>query len=332
MGCDLAMYVPVIKKVIDCRDVFIERSLFVPGTIYSHVGDEVKPFDHLGECTVSHSVQLFPANFRPYKLGKEKKKFYHLGAKIGNAGSKTINALYNGQLVLEDTGGYKFLESEGKYTLLAGVWGKVEKIIPGKAVLLRTQTRDIHFAATTKVSFSGELLVFPNPSQILEKYYLNEFSRGIGGEIIYAGHTVDIEVLKEASRIGIGGIVAGSAHKDVFTFAKKNNMCFGVICGFGEISTPQVIYDFMAQVANRYVFFQGERNVLRIPVPEPVGKKAVVRPLRSVKKGTVVEVFQKPHFGEIGEVDRITESSIFVKFGKNSEAVEVDLPNFYVLE
>jgi hypothetical protein len=45
-----------------------------------------------------------------------------------------------------------------------------------------------------------------------------------------------------------------------------------------------------------------------------------------------VQVFQNPYFGWVGVVDRVMESSIFVKFGIDKNSVEVRLPDFFIVE
>jgi len=45
-----------------------------------------------------------------------------------------------------------------------------------------------------------------------------------------------------------------------------------------------------------------------------------------------VQALQRPYFGWFGVVDRVSESSIFVKFGSDERTVEIRLPNFLIIE
>jgi len=92
-------------------------------------------------------------------------------------------------------------------------------------------------------------------------------------------------------------------------------------------------------VAYRHVFFHGDLGVLRIPMSgteeETAPAKKKKTPLKVVKKvmkGQKVQVLQKPHFGKIGVIDRVSVSSIFVRFDNELGPVEIDLPNFYIIE
>jgi hypothetical protein len=217
----------------------------------------------------------------------------------------------------------------------------VEKIKEGKSVLIKTNTLELNLVAATNASFSGEFVVFPNPSDNLKKHYLSGFSSGAGGRIVYIGDHAPLDLVVEAYRLGVGCLLAGSANKDTVNYAKSKNMGLGLLSGFGEITTPHETYQLLSDVGNRFVFFQGERNLLRIPVSPDELKKSKTRKrknkvvLKSVKKGLKVMVLEKPHFGHIGVVDSVGDYSIFVKFPDKpeiKELVQVKLPNILAVE
>ncbi|RJR27290.1 hypothetical protein C4561_02570 [candidate division WWE3 bacterium] len=328
------MYIPVISKLQFNENVFIERVLPVEGEIQVEQGKDVVPYDHTGVCMYSHRVVNLPKNFKPKSFKKDGQFFYY-GVDLGKVDSSKVTAPYNGNLFKKEDGTFLYKEVEGKYILLSGVWGNVDKIIEKRSVLIKTRTYDLNLVAATNLTFAGELIVFPNPSHVLEKFYLDEFTSGAAdGKIVYVGNHVTINLLNEAIKYGLGGVIAGSADKRTFQYARKNNICFGLFSGFGDIPTPDDVYKVLNEVTNRYVFFQGERSILRIPMPPeatPV-KMKTSGPLKFVKKGMQVVVLQKPYFGKIGIVDRNTESSIFVKFNSTENAVEVRVPNVYAID
>ena len=57
------MFAPALKKIIESSVVHVERVLPTTGSIYAQIGTEVKPFDHLGNCNVSHSILTLPKKF-----------------------------------------------------------------------------------------------------------------------------------------------------------------------------------------------------------------------------------------------------------------------------
>jgi hypothetical protein len=368
------MYAPILKKLVEKTETYIERCLPIPGTVLVKEGDLVRPFDRLGECVYSQKQTLYQKNFKPLNF-KNGKQFYYSGSDMGKIGKTTIAAPFNGNLFKKDDGTFVFNAAEDRYILLAGVWGTVHKIAENRAILIKTQSRDLLLVASTQVNVSGELVVFPNPVEILEKYYLESFSKNNEGKIVYVGHFADIEVVKRANEMGAAAVLAGSAHKETFNYAKSKGLGFGLISGFGKLETPEQIYQLLSSIAYRYVFLDGGKNTLRIPhsaddlmVKEEVKevkvgetekvkkttKKAKVTKkekvssitsisdsftttsnssiVREVKAGMDVLCLQSPNFGKIGVVDSLSESSIFVKFNTEKAAVEIKLPNFFIIE
>lgn len=258
------MYAPVLKKLVEKKESYIERCLPVPGTLLVNEGDAVRPFDRLGECVYSQKQTIYPKNLRPFKY-QSAKQFYHSGSNLGKIGKSAITTPFNGNLTKKEDGSFVFNSTDDKFILLSGAWGTVHKVTENRAVLIKTQTRDLLLVASTPVSISGELVVFPNPMEILEKYYLEGFSKSNEGKIVYVGHFADIEVVKRAVEMGAAAILAGSAHKDTFNFAKSKGLGFGLISGFGKLETPEPLYKLLSIIAYRYVFLDGEKNVLKIP-------------------------------------------------------------------
>lgn len=329
----------VIRKVKENNKCYIERVFPIEGNLSVEVGESVEPFDHLGDCLFSQNEIVFPKDFKPQAFRNDS-KFYYLGSLLGKTASEKIYAPYDGTLSLNESKKYTFKETLKRYILLAGVWGRVKSILEKKSVLLETQTKDVLFAASTSASISGELLVFPNPTDILKKSYLEYFAKGTKGKIIYVGHFVGLDVVEKAIEMGASGIIAGSAHKEVFDFAKKKNFAFGLFSGFGKIKTPDNVYKLLSSVSYRFVFFEGDKNLLRIPLPAEEQPKeqpkvmvsTVLDPIKNVEPGMSVQVLQDPYFGWVGTVDRIAESSIFVKFGLEKKSVEIRVPNFFLVE
>jgi hypothetical protein len=203
--------------------------------------------------------------------------------------------------------------------------------------------------------------------EILEKYYLESFSKNNEGKIIYVGHFADLEVVKRAHDMGAVAVLTGSAHKETYNYAKANRLGFGIISGFGKLETPEQIFKLLSMIAYRYVFLFGEKGILRIPhsldgghdvieeeKPKKIAKglkpvksaKAVkataeaVKPVKStspevikeVSKGVDIVCLQAPNFGKIATVDSVSESSIFVRFSSEKVSTEIKLPNFFIIE
>ncbi len=330
------MLAPVISKILLSKGDYIERTLPVPGDVLVTTNTEVAPYEHIGICNFSQKILKLSPKFKPSKFKKDG-QFYYYNIALGKDGKNVINAPYNGNLHKIDNVGFEFREEVKKYILLAGVWGNVVKVIEKNSILLQSNFTDVNLVASTNNNFAGELVVFPNPTRLLERFYLEGFaSDSADGKIVYVGNHVSLEFLKEAVKYGLGAILGGSADKEAFRFAEDIGINFGLFAGFGEITTPEEIYNLLNSVSNRYVFFQGERNILRIPMPKDDSLMAVSanldKVLVDVTKGMRVVVLQRPYFGETGVVDTVNESSIFVKFGLKENPIEIFLPNFLVLK
>jgi hypothetical protein len=331
------MLIPVLRRVTDKNDVYIERAMPVEGSLYVKQGDTVEPFDHIGDCIYAQRTSYLPLKFTP-KGFKKNGQFYYTNMELGSRGKEKIISQYDGYLFKNNKGRFEYVEAERKYPLLSGVWGTVDKVIDKFSVLIKSSVKDICLPVCSTKFFAGELIVFPNPSSILEKFYLDQFSaQSADGKIVYVGNHVNISLLQQAVKSGWGGVLAGSTDRETYAYAKANNITLGVFTGFGEVVTPDDIYQLLNQISNRYVFFYGEKNLLRVPVPtsgsiSEIDKSKKYIPLKPIKKGNNVIVLDRQYFGEVGVVDRVSEFSIFVRFPNSQKTVDVKIPNILTLE
>jgi hypothetical protein len=324
-----AMYIPLVKKIIYKNDLLIERSLPEKGSLVVKVGDKVEPFSKLGVAKTSYEKLIIGPDLNVVKHKKDGSYFY-TGEKLGTYNFTRVIAPYHGYLKQENDQ-YVFIQEPRDYWLLSGVWGTVENIYKDNSVLLRTQSVDINFVVGTSQSISGELVVFPNPDEELVEQYLNNLSKNISGKVVYVGEFLSESTFKVARSQGVLGIIAGGADKLTLNLAKESSTFVALITGFGKVSVPSQIFGILQSVTNRYVMIDGEERVLRIPVPEKFSDDVIqtqaASSLKFVKKGVEVLTLQKPYFGKIGKVDRVTESSILVKFPEKEEPVEIFIPN-----
>jgi hypothetical protein len=327
------MIVPIIRKIVQKERCLIERVLPTEGIISVETGTLVEPFNHLGECRFSQNRIEFAKGFKPEDFRTDK-RFYYSESLLGRIGREKIVAPFDGNMEIDSRKRYVFSENEKKYPLLAGVWGIVKSIYKNKSVLLETQVKDLLLATCTESHASGELVVFPNPTDILKKSYLENFAKGIKGKVIYIGDFVGLDILQKAYDMQASAVLVGSSHSDTFVFAKEKNFAFGIISGFGNIKTPESVYKYLSSISYRYVFFNGDQNILRIPIkPEDISKDEGPKPLlKQIEVGMTAQVLQDPYFGWVGEVDRTSESSIFVRFGIDKNPVEIRSPNFLIFE
>ncbi len=320
------MLVPVAKKLVYKNDIFVERLLPVEGDVVSKVGEIVEPFVKLGMTKVSYAFMNIPTDLKIAK-GRPADGFFYTGEAVGSVNGKKVLAPFDGQLG-KTADGFVLRQGARDWWLLAGVWGEVAGVVPKKSVLIKTQSMDFSLAVCTRGSYAGELIVFPNPSKLLEMQYLEKFAKDIFGKIIYAGDFISEAVLKRAIELGAGGLVGGGTNRSTFMAAEDAGFFLGVFGGFGEIPTPKFVYGVLKEISNRYVFVQGEKNLLRVPIPgrvdETVRRNEV---LKDLKVGDLVQVFEKPYFGWVGKVSEVKDSAAYVLLDGVENPVEASSPN-----
>lgn len=327
------MYVPIVKKIIYKEGVLVERTLPNEGSITVSAGDKIDPSEKLGTCKVIYDVVELGSKFKVNQR-EDGSNYYANGSLVGSLGGTKFHAPFSG--LLEKTGkGYIFKSEERDYWLLPGVWGTVKDISQNRAVLLDTQVVDVHMPVTCGKDTSGELVVFPNPSEILTIQYFNNYIKSPEGKVVYVGNNANLDIVKTAHELKISSVLAGSASKEAFDYANENGLSLGLFVGFGKINTPQMVYDFINEITSRYVFFKAKKNLLQIPVPADQDHETYKKPNKIIKymrKGMQVQVLNSENFGQMGEVDRASKSGIFVKLHENNEIIQVDPPNLLIIE
>ncbi len=330
------MHIPVIKKLLYRENLLVERTLPADGQLTASIGDIVEPFNKLGTCKMTYEVFDLGADFKLVKVLKPSElTTFHSGELLGKKGFNKVFAPFDGFVEKGEVGKLLYKSEPKDYWLLPGVWGTIRDISKDRSVLINTQAIDMHIPIMTGKQKSGELIVFPNPSEILVSQYFRNYLKSGVGKIVYVGHHLTQEIVEIALGLNVSVVLAGSAEKDIFDYCSEKNLGLGLFSGFGDIQTPDFIYEFLNNISNRYVFYYPGRHVLQIPVPKDseldiTGELGSI--LRYVKKGMRVQVFNSSNFGHMGIVDRVLKSSIFVKLDGKDQVVEVSPPNILAIE
>lgn len=339
------MFAPVLQRIYKNKSLLLERTLPSKGNLFVQKNDVLEPFQKLGDCMYSNELNYFQKDFKPIKFLREK-VYFKTGSLLGHYKGKNIYAPFNGYLNYDERSEeYFFQEIPSKFNLLSGVWGEVKEVVPEVSVLIQSRVTDISLVACTDKTAFGEFVVFPNPTEILEKYYLESFIKSTEDKIVYVGHYADLDLIKKAIDLKVSALIAGSVDPEGFIFAKKHDLGLGLVTGFGRLETPGYLYEVFNSVAYRHVFFHGDKGLLRIPMSgqegdlsvsagakTPKSRTSASKAVKKVAKDQRVQVLQKPHFGKVGVIDRVLDSSIFVKFDNELGPVEIYLPNFFIIE
>lgn len=325
----MKILVPRVNKLIYARDVYMERPLPLKGTINVKEGDTVEPITKIGMTKISTAISHIPSNLS-FAKGKFESGFVYTGEKIGRSGLKKVIAPFDGYISKVDKN-YVLTQEPKEYWVLSGVWGQVIKRAENISVLIKTQCIDVKLSVCTHKYISGELIVFPNPSNLLQMQYLENFSKDVFGKIIYLGEFAPYDAVVRAADLGVGAVIAGGADKITFEYAKSKNMILGLINGFGNLETPQYVFDVIKEVANRYVFVLGQSNTLRIPVPS-FNKESPATELVELVEGLRVQVFQKPYYGQSGAISSVQGSAVYVNLNDANEPIQFLLSNILAVD
>ncbi|MEK7595760.1 MAG: hypothetical protein AAB443_04220 [Patescibacteria group bacterium] len=327
---------PLVQKVFTTNSFLVERTLPEEGEIFVKTGENVEPFTKIGGTKVSYFKVKIPQEF---VLKKPIDTFIEKGIEIGEYKKNAIRivrlyASFNG-FIRKDANGYYFEQDKVNFSLLSGLWGEVKEVLANKSVLIQGSATIVYFAASTPHDAEGELIVFPNPSEILEDPYFNNFTKEIAGKVIYTGYFVKLNNVKKAMNLGVKGLIAGGCDKTTLEFAKANNFALGAISGFGRIPTPQEIFDLFNSVANRYIFIRGKKGEIFIPSDRKFSKlvnKEKLSLFSEPKSGMIVQVLERPYFGWMGTLEDEEKDRFRVRLHQGGKIIYAKPTNILVLD
>lgn len=320
------LLIPVLKKDYYCKETYIERPLVPSSNVKVELKQEVSPYDSLARYKFSYNRIIYPSEFSPLvELGS----FVRKTQVIGTINGVSVKSEFDGYLS-KTNANYIYMEKPRDIELLSGVWGNVHSL-NGNSILLKTQSLNLIMAACFDSYIEGEFVILPNPKSLeLQKEYLKRYVKNPTGQIVYLGDYIHPEIIELAHAQSIKALVAGSCDRATYSRAKELGIFIGLFTGFGNLFTPDMVFNTIKDMTNRYIFIRGSLNQLIIPIPLEAIKniKALKasKLIKQAKKGLVVQVLQNPHFGKTGCVDSVSGSSIFVRLDSNNEIVEVTLP------
>jgi hypothetical protein len=331
----MSNYIPVCRKLRYSDSVLIERKLPAEGDLVVKEGDIVLPFTKVGKAKISK--EYFKIDEKIH-LGKNSKDgaFIYKGDALGKSGLfKKVIAPYNGFVATINENKY-FMQEKKDSWVLAGVWGSVTKTDPKKEVVIKTQAVDVNFVAYTPRVVMGELVVFPNPSELLDLEYLEKFSNNIKGKVIYVGHTIRKKLVERSVALKVGALIGGSMDRVVYDYAKRSNMSVGLTTGFGNLQTAPYVFEFLKTISNRHVFVDGKNGLLRVPMPADNSYKEMsmsgeFSSIVEAAPGMEVLVLEKAYFGQTGRIDSVQNDILYVTLDKSGEKVEAHIPNVFAL-
>lgn len=325
------MIIPLFKSIQFYKKFLIERSLPSKGKIMSVEGVDIKPWDRLGFCRTSNKEIIIP---RDYKIQKKffSKNFVKTGELIGKKKNNYLFSTFDG-----------FIQNRGEVNVVisypqdvfkvSGVFGKVMNVASSNSVLIETSGYEIKLIATSTSSSEGQLIVLPNPAEILQIEFLNKYVKEGVGSIIYIGDNLRLEILNRAMEIGCSGVLCGSCDREVLQYAKENNFFVGVFSGFGRIPTHSKTYKLLKSKDKQYCIVQEGSENLFISINPTESPESIFeltsQSYLTISLGLSVVVLDYPYYAWEGEVVDINQTDVYVRLLGNGEVIKTN--NFGII-
>lgn len=199
--------------------------------------------------------------------------------------------------------------------LTAGVGGEVVKVLPGKAVLIKTSAVIVRGVVGKGEDDEGEIRIVAGYDAPIE---LNAIDASCGGGVLVGGFVPSLEVFKKAEAVGVKGIVCGGAD---FAAFQKTNLSTLLTEGFGRPPLNRKVFEFLKKVEGRHAFLSpGHEELLVARLDDDIEDvEETSGVFVELKEGMGVQVFTSENFGQMGKVEKILEDEVEVEVLLSSE-------------
>jgi len=211
--------------------------------------------------------------------------------------------------------------------LTAGVGGEVVKVLPGKAVLIKTSAVIVRGVVGRGEDDEGEIRIAADYKAPIE---LSAVDASCAGDVLVGGFVTSLEVFKKAEAVGVKGIVCGGADFSAF---QKTNLPTLLIEGFGRPPLNRRVFEFLKKVEGRHIFLSpGHEELLVARLGEEVEEEPEMGEVFvELKKGMKVQNFGASRFGQMGKAAKVLKDMVEVLF-EDGEKVEVPGRNIGIIK
>jgi len=225
--------------------------------------------------------------------------------------------------------------------------GKVHRVLENEGAIIEVNAAYIQGIFGIGRETWGELTVLPSQSREVQSIDITEEHKG---KALVMDKDVSLEVLKKAVDVGVSALIAGSVadktlenfiggKPDVVTGGEDYGLTLIVTEGFGQISMLEKSYNLLKKYEGEMAFVNGatqmRAGVIRPEIIIPHSQKFDSTPQREikicgenfseeVKPRDKIRVIREPHFGKIGYVTNLPESSIILKSEVEALVLEIE--------
>ncbi len=203
--------------------------------------------------------------------------------------------------------------------LTAGVGGEVVKLLPGKAVLIKTSAVVVRGVIGKGEDDEGEIRIAAEHNAPIEP---SSVDAGCAGDVLVGGFVSSLEVFKKAEAVGVRGIVCGGAD---FAAFQKSNLPTLLVEGFGRPPLNRNVFEFLKKVEGRHIFLSPGREELLVA---RLGEEVEERPetgevFVTLKEGMEVQIFSASYFLSEAKNARFSSEARGSYFGQMGKVAKV---------
>lgn len=358
----MCAYTPGLKIV---RDTIIakERILPVSGEVLVEEGESVSYDTIVARTFIPSDVFSVPLSLilgiDPSELSKAMLKKQGDPVEKGEliAVSKVFFGLFKTEYRAEESGTIELVSDVSgqlfirkpliPVNLTAFISGKINKVFPGKGVVVKTRGALIQGIFGIGGERHGELMTIAGRDDVITPDYIDE---GLKGKIIFGGSLITYEALKKSMECGVNGIVTGGVKKRDFDrilgqeigVAITGNEDINTTCivteGCSKMRMAEHTYNVLKSLNGKIASINGatqiRAGVIRpeIIVPEKEEDVTNIELSKEAKEfsgimdiGSRVRIIRRPYFGLIGHVVKMPIELMTIETESKVRVVEIQL-------
>jgi hypothetical protein len=342
---EIAVYYPVASRITPVATIRRQRLLPVAGDVIVEPGDAVEPSDVVARCQLPGALQVVDVSralgvprgeaekWMRKKAGDAVQTDDPIAVRQGLFGrvksrchapvAGRVAAVHDGLALLE--------AAPANFTLRAFIRGWVDSIAPGRGAIISSVGTLVQGAWGSGGIAVGVLRVLADdPYTVLSDRHLDARCRGA---FVVAGQILHEDVLCRAAKLGIAGLIAGSASADLYPQLQMQPFPVLITEGFGPLPLSRLALSLLQWNDGREAMLCSEsrtvRGATRPEVMIPSDQKDPPLPDEddpiALKVGMEVRGLRAPHLGAMGTVAGLPAQPGLVQSGAWLPVAEVKL-------
>jgi hypothetical protein len=327
----------IVQRMMQIRR---ERLLPIAGEVIAIEGQEVSPVQVVARTPrdsdyqiipASEQLRLDPATLSDY-LEVEPGAAIEMGTvllqKRGFPRSKKLTSPVSGLFLGERNGRLILRQSPEWIELRAMLRGRVVRIVHDRGVELEVNGSLVEAVwGSNKEAYGNINVVARTANAPLTSEML---SMETSNQILVVGHLNDAELLAQADKNDVRGIIAGSITADLLAAAEAVSFPILITDGIGKQRMAAPIFQLFLQAEKKEATLFGQFSGKQRPeiiIPLSGTGPAIKQSTEPLAVGQAVRLLRAPHRNEVGEVVRLYERARTTAVLSPTYGADVQLPD-----